>query len=52
MTLNELEDKIISTTERTITENNIQNIIQNANIYFIDIMLITKQILSRQSYND
>ena len=27
--LNELEDKIISTTERTITENNIQNIIQN-----------------------
>ncbi|EDM50270.1 hypothetical protein EUBVEN_02219 [Eubacterium ventriosum ATCC 27560] len=29
MTLNELEDKIISTTERTITENNIQNIIQN-----------------------
>ena len=30
----------------------IQNIIQNANICFIDIMLITKQILSRQSYND
>ena len=25
MTLNDFEDKIISTTERTITENNIQN---------------------------
>ena len=32
LTLNELEDKIISTTERTITENNIQNIIQGGTL--------------------